>query len=266
MTQASLLARVRGKAKRELKRELKRGSSALNHRLTTDQERTQAAIEDFRKVPTDLARADVIDRFHQIYYNDGPERGETWRRTTWLGTTIWKCPLDLWLYQEIIHRIRPDLIIETGTAFGGSAHYLGTLCDVVGNGQVVSVDIAPQPDLPAHPRVRYITASSVDPAIVHELGELARSVKTVMVILDSDHSEAHVGAELAVYSPLVTVDSYLVVEDTNVNGHPAWADFGPGPMEAANAFLATHPEFVRDPDGEKFLLTFNPRGLLKRVS
>jgi cephalosporin hydroxylase len=261
MTQPSLLSRVRRRAGHELKHR----SAALNRRLTSEQERTDSTLQAIRDLPTSVVRQDVIDRFHQIYYDDGPDNGGTWRQTTWLGTTVWKCPLDLWLYQEIIHRIRPDLIIETGTAFGGSALYMGGICDIVGNGSIVSVDIAPQPDLPAHPRVRHITASSVDPDVVAELTELAAKATTVMVILDSDHSEKHVTAELAAYAPLVTVGSYVVVEDTNVNSNPVFPTFGPGPMEAAEAFLAVHPEFEHDPQGEKFLLTFNPKGLLKRT-
>src|SRR5580704_14237273 len=111
MTVPTFIGRVRGRTKRELKKH----SADLNNRLSTDQERAQTTRAAFRDLPTDLVREDIIDRFHQIYYDDGPARGATWRKTTWLGTTVWKCPLDLWLYQELIHRLRPDLIIETGT-------------------------------------------------------------------------------------------------------------------------------------------------------
>jgi len=86
-----------------------------------------------------------------------------------------------------------------------------------------------------------------------------------MVILDSDHSAAHVGAELDAYRGLVSPGCYLIVEDTNVNGHPVVPDHGPGPMEAADAFLAGAPEFVADRERERFMLTLNPRGYLRRV-
>jgi cephalosporin hydroxylase len=86
-----------------------------------------------------------------------------------------------------------------------------------------------------------------------------------MVVLDSDHSEAHVLQEIRRYSPLVQVGDYLVVEDTNVNGHPAYPGFGPGPMEAVEKFLAESSEFAVDARCERFLLTMNPRGYLKRV-
>jgi cephalosporin hydroxylase len=88
---------------------------------------------------------------------------------------------------------------------------------------------------------------------------------TVMVILDSDHSRAHVLDELTAYGPLVTSGSFLLVEDTNLNGHPAAPDFGPGPMEAVQEFLGTHPEFRVDRGWEKFFMTFNPRGYLRRI-
>ncbi len=91
-------------------------------------------------------------------------------------------------------------------------------------------------------------------------------VDRVLVILDSDHSQAHVAAELEAYSGLVRKDGFLVVEDTNVNGHPTAPEFGPGPMEALDAFLAEHPEFMIDRGFERFLMTCNPRGFLVRVA
>ena len=87
-----------------------------------------------------------------------------------------------------------------------------------------------------------------------------------MVILDSAHTKAHVLAEMRAYAPMVTVGSYLLVEDTNVNGHPVAPDFGPGPMEAVEAFLTETDEFERDPSREKFLLSFNPGGWLRRCA
>jgi cephalosporin hydroxylase len=86
-----------------------------------------------------------------------------------------------------------------------------------------------------------------------------------MVILDSDHSEAHVKAELEAYRKVVSVGCYLIVEDTNVNGHPARAEFGPGPMEALDAFLPSAPEFEIDRTRERFMMTLNPRGFLRRT-
>lgn len=209
-------------------------------------------------------REEVVDEFHRMYYDAGLAGG-TWHQTRWFGTTVWKCPLDLWIYQELIADARPDVIIETGTAFGGSAHYLASICELIGKGSVISIDVTAQPDRPEHPRLRYLEGSSVDRSVLDEIGAAVQGMDTVMVVLDSDHSQDHVTRELAAYAPFVTLGSFLVVEDTNVNGHPALPSHGPGPMEAAEQFLARTSEFTRDPQGEKFLLTFNPGGLLRRV-
>ena len=106
--------------------------------------------------------------------------------------------------------------------------------------------------------------SSTDPAIVAQV-RAAAAGKRVMVILDSDHAAAHVAGELEAYHDLVAVGCYLIVEDTNINGNPVRPDFGPGPMEALTAFMTGRDDFVSDPDRERFLLTLNPRGFLRRV-
>jgi cephalosporin hydroxylase len=203
----------------------------------------------------------VIDEFHRRYYD-----GKVWfHDTAWLGVPTQKCPLDLWVYQQMLYELRPDLIIETGTYNGGSAMFLGSMCDLVGSGRVVSIDIAPQEPLPSHPRVEFVTSSSTAPEIVERMAAEAAAASTVLVILDSDHSYGHVRDELEAYHPMVTSGSYLVVEDTNVNGHPVLPEFGPGPMEAVDEFLPSHPEFSIDERCERFMLTFNPRGFLRKA-
>jgi cephalosporin hydroxylase len=209
-------------------------------------------------------RRTVSDAFHVIYYSQRDH--QTWKDTRFLGVPIWKNPLDLWIYQEMLHELRPDLIIETGTAFGGSALYLATLCDTLDRGRVVSIDIAHKDELPpAHPRITYVLGSSTDPAIAADMREAAAAAETVLVILDSDHSREHVLNELRTYAPMVTVGSYVVVEDTNLNGHPVVPDYGPGPMEGLDAFLAENRDFEIDAKREKFYFSFNPRGYLRRL-
>ena len=203
----------------------------------------------------------VVDRFHRLYY-DRHER--TWTRTTWLGTTVLKCPLDLWAYQEILFETRPDLIVETGTHLGGSAAYLAGVCDLLGRGAIVSIDVEPRPGRPAHERITYVEGSSTSDAVIERISGLAREAERVMVILDSDHTRDHVLRELELYAPLVTSGCYLVVEDTNVNGHPVLPGFGPGPMEAVTEFLAGADGFEVDREREKLMLTFNPSGYLRR--
>ena len=118
-------------------------------------------------------------------------------------------------------------------------------------------------DYPQHPRITYLGGrSSTDPDVVDEVRERAAGRNT-LVILDSDHSQAHVEAELDVYAPLVPVGCYLIVEDSNIGR--IRKDLMPGPLEAIETFLAGSDEFEIDREREKFLITFNPSGYLRRV-
>ncbi len=138
------------------------------------------------------------------------------------------------------------------------------MMDLIGHGRVITVDIEERPGRSAHPRITYLTGSSVAPEMVSRVRDLVGTDAPVMVLLDSDHTRDHVLAELEAYAPLVSRDSYLIVEDTNLNGHPVLPDYGPGPMEALEAFLPAHPEFAHDTAMDKFFLTFNPKGWLKK--
>jgi cephalosporin hydroxylase len=208
-------------------------------------------------------RRRTIQDFHRLYY-EAPRL--TWKNTRWLSVNAYKSPLDLWIYQELIVALRPQLVIETGTAFGGSALFLATVCDAVGVGEILSIDIENREGRPAHDRITYLTASSTAPETMAVVAERAKDKAPILVILDSDHSYAHVLAELRQYADLVTPGSYLVVEDTNLNGHPVLPNFGPGPMEAVQEFLQERAEFEPDAEQEKFLLSFNPGGYLRRRS
>jgi cephalosporin hydroxylase len=199
----------------------------------------------------------ISKHFNRVYYANADR---TMFDCAWLGTTTVKYPLDLWIYQELIVEQRPQLIVETGTFRGGSAAYFGSICDLLGEGHVVSVDIQ---DLspPQHPRV----GSSIAPETVAAVHARAEGLVRIFVILDSDHSRDHVLAELHAYSDLVPVGGSLIVEDTNVNGHPVLPEHGPGPYEAVDAFLADNDAFVRDRRSERFMCTANPGGFLTRV-
>ncbi|MFT4038205.1 MAG: CmcI family methyltransferase [Thermomicrobiales bacterium] len=210
-----------------------------------------------------VLRAAAVDEFHQQYYDD---RRRTWNNTYWMGHLVCKAVTDLWVYQELVTSIRPTAIIETGSAFGGSALFLASLCDLNGQGRVISVDVKPPPPV-EHARITWLTGSSVAPGIVAAVQQFVheQAEGQVMVILDSDHRYDHVLREMVAYAPLVTSGSYMIVEDTNINGRPVRPEFGPGPAEAVAAFLPDHPEFAVDPDCEKFLFTFNPGGYLRRA-
>ena len=200
----------------------------------------------------------LTNEFHKMYYNSG-----NWTRTKWHGITTLKTPLDLWIYQEIMSDIKPDFVIETGTNCGGSAFFMAHVMYVIGKGNIITIDIEKKPR-PKHQRIKYITGSSTDEKILENVKSLTENSESIMVILDSDHTENHVTKELNLYSSFVTKGSYLIVEDTNINGNPVLKDFGPGPMEALEKFIAKNTNYEIDKTKEKFFLTCNPKGYLKK--
>jgi cephalosporin hydroxylase len=200
--------------------------------------------------------------FHRSYYY---RMSDTILSTSWLGTPVLKCPLDLWMYQEMITELRPRLIVELGTYRGGSALFFAQLCDLVGTGRVITIDAVPAP-VPDHARITYITGSTVSPRMVGRVRSEIDGSGPVLVILDSNHTRDHVLTELRSYADLVTVGSYLVVEDSNINGHPVLPGNGPGPTEAIETFLQEDRRFEIDRSREKHLLTMHPGGFLKRVT
>lgn len=230
-------------------------------------QRIPVRLDDVRALVQQHQRrhAELIEAFHQLWYTSG----HTWGMASYAGVPVLKNPLDLWVMAEIVHATRPTVIIETGTAFGGSALYLGDALERAGGpGMVISIDIEPD-HLPArHPRVRYIRGkSSIDPELVASIRDAANARRErVMVILDSDHSAAHVEAELEAYAPLVTDGCYLVVEDTNLNGHPVPWEHGPGPAEGLERWRersSIADRFRTDAFAERFLLTMFPGGWLR---
>ena len=206
----------------------------------------------------------IVQEFQKLYYNSHLF-AKSFGDTRWRGVATLKCPLDLWVYQEILNEVKPDWLLETGTCEGGSALFLSDMCDLLGKGRVVTIDIEHREGRPKHPRLEYWHGSSVDAKFLEKLRSLIRPEEKVIVFLDSDHSKVHVLNELRAYQGLVSKGSYLVVEDTNINGHPVYPEFGPGPMEAVDEFLNENKDFVIDASREKFYMTFNPRGFLKKI-
>jgi cephalosporin hydroxylase len=147
-----------------------------------------------------------------------------------MGVPCLKTPLDLWIYQEILFETRPSLVVETGShARAGSALFLAHVLDAIGAGDLVSIDVLADPGRPTHPRIRWVAGSSSDPRVVDPIFAGRDPAERRLVVLDSDHSKAHVLAELSLLAPRVARGGYLIVEDTNVNGHPV-CGARPGPV------------------------------------
>jgi len=232
-------------------------SKGLIRRMARLIARTQKKLYLYPRV----ARA-ITNQFHRLYYYS---KG-TWKNTSWLGTPLSKCPLDLWIYQEIIHEVKPDVIIECGTFKGGSALFFASICDLVGKGRILTIDIKEYEQRPNHERITYLVGSSTSEEIIKIVRDLVEEDERVMAVLDSDHAMHHVLNEMRIYGEFVTPGSYLIVEDTNINGHPVRPQYEPGPMEAVRIFLKENKAFGVDMGQEKFYLTFNPNGYLKRIT
>jgi cephalosporin hydroxylase len=202
---------------------------------------------------------------HRAYVDDLIVKTDNFGDVRWLGHPIWQNVLDLWSIQEAIAELRPALLLETGTNRAGSALFYAHLFDLLGNGRIVTVDVERLHDL-THPRVEFLSGSSVEEPVLTRMREQARLADgPVMVILDSDHAESHVAAELEAYAGLVTPGSLLLVQDGVIDVMPRFAHARPGPLPAIEKFLASHPEFQIDAKFDhRFLVTHHPSGWLRR--
>jgi cephalosporin hydroxylase len=195
-----------------------------------------------------------------------------WSHMWFENVPIEKNPLDLWMMQQIIYETRPDFVVETGTFKGGSALYWAYTLNGMGleNSRVITMDIQDLTGTAAtntlwKKYVTFLKGSSTAPEVVSEIAQRVKGRK-VLVTLDSDHSAEHVLAEIKAYAPMVNRGSYLVVEDTHMDGVPTAPDFGPGPLSAVLKFLKEggSKDFEQDFSREAFVMTFNPGGWLKR--
>jgi cephalosporin hydroxylase len=195
---------------------------------------------------------------------------------TWLGRPVIQLADDLLRLQEIVYRVQPDVIVETGVAHGGSLVFYASLCKLLGRGRVIGIDIEIRPHnrvaIEAHPLAPLITlfeGSSIDPAIVSAVKAAIAPDETVLVVLDSNHTKAHVRSELDAYSPLVAPGSYIVAMDGHVMENAAsapraaaasWATNNPN--AAVREFANEHPEFAR----EEPAFLFNESGLTEAIT
>ena len=196
-----------------------------------------------------------------------------WKDLRYRGVRTLKLPLDMWNYQEIIFENNLHWMVETGTRHGGSALFFADLFAAAGReGGVVSIDVtheALDPVVTSHPRIRFLLGDSASGEMVKRSRCSSQPQRHggLLLMLDSDHTAAHVFKELTVWVPQLRAGDYLIVEDTIVNGHPVRPGFGPGPMEAVTAYLAANPGRLLADDAReaKFGCTFAASGFFKVV-
>lgn len=223
----------------------------------------------------------IARRLNSLFYNPDASAAEKyhiwfyatkiWEQTKWMNVTTYKSPSDMWNYQEILSSLKPRLIIEFGTAFGGAALFFAGVMRQIGNPfRILSVDINLEcidNKVKSDPDIELLTMSSVDNRVALRISSLRTEFPgPAFAILDSDHSKNHVLSELKMLRPLLTSGDYLVVEDSNINGHPVNPMWGPGPFEAIDEYFREFPDdYHHDTDREnKFGFTCAPNGFLIR--
>jgi cephalosporin hydroxylase len=255
-------------------------------KLTIDTEARTLSVDEGATAPrVPLYSAEAFALLSRLWVKVGWNQKYSYG-FTWMGRPIIQLPEDIVRIQEAIYRIRPDVIVETGVAHGGSLVFYASLLKALGRGRVVGIDVDIRPHnraaIESHefaPLISLIEGSSTDPKVVSQARSLIQGAGTVLVILDSDHSRAHVAAELEAYASFVTVGSYIVATDGIMNdlhdvprGRSEWRE--DNAVAAVEAFVAKHPEFVVEPPPFGFnetnlgslQLTHWPSAYVKRLS
>ncbi len=197
---------------------------------------------------------------------------------SWLGIPIIQFAGDIVMMQEVLWKVRPDVIVECGVAHGGAAVLYASICELLGKGRVIGVDVEVRKynrvAIESHPmskRIEIIEGSSIDPSTADEVKRRTDGASTVMVVLDSNHSRDHVLQELELYHDIVTPGSYLVAMD-GARGHvwdlpggnEEWKD--DGPLQAIRRFVDDHADFVIDPHYTRLQVTSSPEGFLRKLT
>lgn len=211
----------------------------------------------------DVKTQKIWDEYHHWFHDTN-----VWKGMHWRGVRTLKMPWDMWNYQEIISELKVEFVIETGTRHGGSAFFFADLLMLHGErSRVFTIDIDHNDlQLKSHPKIEFLLGSSADPQLKGEVfAKLPENRGPIFMILDSDHRCEHVYEELKLWVPALKTGDYLVVEDSNVNGHPVRPDFGPGPYEAVEEFTRENPgvlvaDIIRE---RKFGPTAAPNGFWK---
>jgi len=209
-----------------------------------------------------------IDEYHKLY-----EKSRIWENNYWMGVPFFKLPMDAMVIQELIVKTKPDYIIETGTAFGGSALFYASICELINNGKVVTVDLNHRykkdeiEKYKCSERIKFVHGGSTNPLVIERVKKEIDNSNNCMVILDSWHSKEHVYREMCLYNEFVPIGGYMIVEDTHAAGNPVpWKYDDEGPMGAVNTWIEENKDkWEVDYECEKHLLSFNPGGYIRRV-
>jgi len=226
--------------------------------------------------PVDVYTDEGFRLLSEVWTKAGWQRKLSYE-LTWLGVPIIQIPEDILMMQELLHRIRPAIVVETGIAHGGSAIFYASMLELLRHGRVIAVDIEVRQynrlAIRSHPlsdRITILEGSSTDSTTFAQVQEHCQGASPVIVALDSYHSREHVLREMELYSSLVTPGSYLVVFDTVMdlvsdapNGDTSWVNDGAG--TAVREFLAIHPEFEADSYYNRLNATYCKGGFLRRT-
>ncbi len=199
-------------------------------------------------------------------------------KVTWIGVPIIQFPEDILMMQELIWKVRPDVIIECGIAHGGSMLFYASLLELIGKGRVIGIDIEIRQynkiAVKSHPishRIEMLEGNSISEEVINTVKKMIKGANKVMVILDSNHSKEHVAKELELYNELVTPGSYLVAMDGAQafvwdipNGKPEWKE--DNPLKAIEKFIKSNPQFIIDPYHNRLKVTSNPKGFLRKLT
>jgi cephalosporin hydroxylase len=192
---------------------------------------------------------------------------QAWRDATWLGRPVGRLPSDLYAYQELLSEVRPDVVVVIGDdeGLGGRALFAASICELLGHGRVLAVGRDTAGEVPAHERITRVVGAAESDETAAAVSAHVAAGENAVVIVGLGAIQRVLGA-FDRYSPLVGVGSFVVVENTVVHGRPVASNFGLGPWEAVNGILERHREFVSDPRFERYTVTFNKGGFLKRMA
>jgi len=228
-----------------------------------------------KKLKLDIYSEEGFDALAQLFTRSTWEKRTPVRNNKWLGVPIVQLPEDLLMMQEVIYEVKPDVILDIGTGYGGSAVFYASILELLGKGRVISIDInhrrlnQVETPLPMQNCITLVLGNSIDKRTVAQVQGMIGPKEKVLVALDANHSYSHVSEELRKYAPLVTLGSYIVVFDgfheivyDAPKGNPKWKM--DNAARAAREFLAEHSEFEENPDCYRLGVTFCTNGFLRR--